>query len=285
MRFIVSRDYSPYGQISLISKLRLGIGAAVLIVATAAITATVMSRWNPFPPRDYEDCAARAATDAKSKDALSVLLSICSTEFKGRRKAGGGYTFYDRCRDRTVDIKGPNPTTDEQKDMREECLAYIDAQARVAAVDRESERKAEQAAQDARAREQQAAQDARAQAQQAEELARARLQARKMAVIPAIHVAVSDFTGCEFNMCTFMKVEVTNESKEALSGLTIGLSTIKTSRDACPSSYAKQEKLNIDLSPGERRGDLIDFVDIEFSKHPVCIKVLDVEFAASARNP
>jgi hypothetical protein len=61
----------------------------------------------------------------------------------------------------------------------------------------------------------------------------------------------------------------------------IGLSTVPTSRDPCPSSYAKQEKLDIKLSPGERRAKQIIFVELEFSKHPVCFKVLDVEFAGN----
>ena len=33
--------------------------------------------WNPFAPKDYEACAESAAKDAKSKAALSVLLSLC----------------------------------------------------------------------------------------------------------------------------------------------------------------------------------------------------------------
>jgi hypothetical protein len=116
-------------------------GAAALIAATAAITAIVVTEWNLLPPRDYEDCAARAAKDAGSKDALSVLLSICRSPFKARRKSGGGYAYYDRCQDRTFDIKGPNPTADEQKYIREQCFTFLDAQARVAAEKEESKRR------------------------------------------------------------------------------------------------------------------------------------------------
>ena len=265
MRFIVSRDYSPYGRIFVISKLKLGIGAAMLILATAAITATVVSKWNPFSPRDYEDCAARSAKDAKSKDALSVLLSICSTEFKGRRKAGGGYTFYDRCRDRAVDIKGPNPTTDEQKDMREECLAYIDAQARVAAEDRESERKAEQAAQEARAEKNKI------------------LLARQWAATPSVNITLIGF-GCsllELLSCDHvdLKFRANNRSKEALSGLAIGLASVPTKNDPCPVSFAFQRETWVSLSPGETGVFEIESLDPEFSKHAVCMKVLDVKIA------
>jgi hypothetical protein len=264
MRFIVSRDYSPYGRVSLNSRLRLGIGAAVLIVATAAVTASVMSRWNPFPPQDYEDCAARSAKDAKSKEALSILLSICGTEFKGRRKAGGGYTYYDRCQDRAVEIKGPNPTTDEQKDMREECLAYLDAQARVAAEDTESERKAQQAAQEASAE------------------ATRKLQARQSAATTAVGV---DLIGFKCSLMTIdcdhadLKFRATNRSKEHLSGLTIGLASAPKKNDVCPVSFSFQVKTWIALSPGETGVFEIISLDPELAKHPLCMKVLDVKIA------
>ena len=226
----------------------------------------------PFPPKDYEDCAERAARDAKSKDALSVLLSVCRTNFVGRRKVGGGYTYYDSCQDRTFDIGRPNPTSDELSHIKKQCLAYLQIQSQIAAEEEESKRKAQQAAQEARAAQLQAAREAKAKAE-------AILQARKLAAIPGIHVTVKSFFDCGFNICTWMEVEVTNGSKEALSSISIGLSTVPTSRDACPSSYAKQKKLDVRLSPGEKRKTTIDFIETEFSKHPVCFKVLDVQFA------
>src|SRR5262249_32237366 len=39
-----------------------------------------------FGPKDYEDCAENAARDAKSKEALSILLYSCDSKFRGRRK-------------------------------------------------------------------------------------------------------------------------------------------------------------------------------------------------------
>jgi hypothetical protein len=254
------------------------LGAGVLVVATAAITAIGVSKWNLFPPKDYEECAERAAKDGKSKDALSVLLSICSSEFEGRRKPGGGYAYYDSCQDRTFDIKGPNPTADEQRHIRERCFTYLDAQARLAAEKEESERKAQQAAREANALE--------IGRQQANQLAlQSAMQARKLAAIPAINVTPGGFDDCGFSMCTFMHVEVINGSKEAISKISIGLSAVSTNKDVCPSSYAKKEEVGIKLSPGERGKAIIDFVDIELSKHPVCIKVLDVQFADVVSNP
>jgi hypothetical protein len=75
----------------LISTARAVLGAAILIVASAAVTATVMSKWNNlFPPTDYEDWAAHAAKTAKSKEALSVLISVCESEFRGRQRMAAG---------------------------------------------------------------------------------------------------------------------------------------------------------------------------------------------------
>jgi hypothetical protein len=49
--------------------------------------------WWPFGPKDYEECAVNAAKEAKSEDALAILLSSCELQFKGRRKPTGGYTL------------------------------------------------------------------------------------------------------------------------------------------------------------------------------------------------
>jgi hypothetical protein len=200
----------------LISKQRAVTAAAILVVATAAITAIAASKWNLFAPKDYEECSERAAKDAKSKDALSVLLSICRADFEGRRKAGGGYTYYDTCQSRTFDIKGPNPSPDEMKYMKMQCSAYLDEEAR-AAERAESERRAQraaqarqlQAAQEARARQVQAAEEARARRLQEEQEARARqvqaaeearraMELKKDSVTRNIHAALTNFECREF---------------------------------------------------------------------------------------
>jgi hypothetical protein len=91
-----------------------------------------MSKWdNLFPPTDYEDCAAHAAKTAKSKEALSVLISVCESEFRARRK--DGYDYYKSCPGRrfdiggTFNIKGPK-TPDEQRYMEGQCSAAIEAE-------------------------------------------------------------------------------------------------------------------------------------------------------------
>src|SRR5262249_11456443 len=156
----------------------------------AAISAMVVTKWNLFAPKDYEECAERAARDAKSKDALSILVSVRRSNFAGRRKAGGGYTYFDQCQERTFDINGPNPTPDEVKSVEEKCRAYLDTKSQMEAEEAEFERKARSAAQQVRAAAQQAEQEARTKAQKAEQdaeqAASAALQARKLAAISSV---------------------------------------------------------------------------------------------------
>jgi len=68
----------------------------------AAITATALAivsggPWfqlsAPSIARDFEDCAEQA--EAASAAQRSALLTDCGARFAGRRKPGGGYTYYD----------------------------------------------------------------------------------------------------------------------------------------------------------------------------------------------
>ena len=57
-------------------------------------------------------------------------LAECNAKFAGRRKPGGGYTYYDFMQDRTFDIAGPNPTPEEQKKIDEQYTAYLERERR-----------------------------------------------------------------------------------------------------------------------------------------------------------
>ena len=231
----------------------------ILLIAAAAISAIAVTKWNFFAPKDYEECAERAARDAKSIDALSVLVSNCRSSFAGRRKAGGGYTYYDQCQESTFDINGPNPTPDEAKYIRDQCMGYLSAKSQMEAEEVELARKKQQAA----------------------AAASSAFEARILATIPAVHVTASGFKDCEAYNGIFCKlsVEVTNGSHEPLSKIVIGISNVMAVGDACPSPHASRFLIDLRLSPGEKRETTIDVLDVEFSKHPLCITVLNVEFA------
>jgi lipoprotein NlpI len=265
----------------------------VIAVATASVAATIaVYHSGLFAPKDYEDCAEGAARNAKSKDALSILISVCRSKFEGRRKLGGGYTYYDSCTESTYDINGPNLTPDELKTFKRLCLRHLDVLAQIEAGEEESKRNKQQAAKEAMAKVQQAEARQYQAEQEAKAEANRRLQARKLAAMAAIHITPKGFkcwmgnTPCDkAGDKVDMEVEVTNRSREALSSVSIGLAFAPMKGSACPLSYAETKTLKVPLSPGETRLHIVDFLDTAFVKHPVCIKVLDAEFVDNQPTP
>jgi hypothetical protein len=106
--------------------------SALLIAAIAACVVLAPSRaqaqWWNSKPADFEDCADRAEKAAKEERAAK--LSECHSKFAGRRKPGGGYTYFDFMQNRHFDIAGPNPTAEEQKQIDEQYIAYLDQERR-----------------------------------------------------------------------------------------------------------------------------------------------------------
>ena len=107
--------------------------AAPLLVAAAGLFLLTSShahaQWWKRAPVDFEECADAAEKSATKAEKTSAL-AICNAKFAGRRKAGGGYTYYDFLQDRTFDIAGPNPTPEEQKKIDESYTAYLADQRR-----------------------------------------------------------------------------------------------------------------------------------------------------------
>ena len=87
------------------------------------------AQWWRGAPADFESCADKAEK-AKSKEDKTAALAECNAKFAGRRKPGGGYTYYDFMQDRTFDIAGPNPTPEEQKRIDEQYTAYLERERR-----------------------------------------------------------------------------------------------------------------------------------------------------------
>jgi len=87
------------------------------------------AQWWRSAPVDFESCAD-VAEQAKTKEEKTAKLAECNAKFAGRRKPGGGYTYYDFMQDRTFDIAGPNPTAEEQKKIDEQYTAYLERERR-----------------------------------------------------------------------------------------------------------------------------------------------------------
>lgn len=102
--------------------------AALFLTAAAGsfllTHAHVQAQWWKRAPVDFEECAD-AAEKAATKAEKTSALGDCNAKFAGRRKPGGGYSYYDFLQDRTFDIAGPNPTPEEQKKIDQAYAAYL----------------------------------------------------------------------------------------------------------------------------------------------------------------
>ena len=58
-------------------------------------------------PRDQEGCVARAAKEAKTNDALKVLVRNCESEFPAKRRDDGTYAYFDAQTEEWIDVSGP----------------------------------------------------------------------------------------------------------------------------------------------------------------------------------
>src|ERR1700748_1747798 len=91
--------------------------------------ARVSAEWWSRAPVDFEECADNAEK-LTTKEARTDALAECNAKFAGRRKLGGGYSYYDFMQDRTFDIAGPNPTAEEQKYIDEQYALFLEKQRR-----------------------------------------------------------------------------------------------------------------------------------------------------------
>jgi hypothetical protein len=108
-----------------------GAGLPVAVIAALILLCPLRAsaQWWSRAPADFEDCG-EAAEKSPSKDARTAALAECNAKFAGRRKPGGGYTYYDFMQDRSFDIAGPNPTAEEQKRIDEQYTIYLENQRR-----------------------------------------------------------------------------------------------------------------------------------------------------------
>ena len=103
--------------------------SALLIAAIAACVVLqplrAQAQWWSRAPADFEECAD-VAEKAATREARKAALTECNAKFAGRRKPGGGYSYFDFMQNRSFDIAGPNPTPEEQKHIDEQYTAFLD---------------------------------------------------------------------------------------------------------------------------------------------------------------
>jgi hypothetical protein len=102
--------------------------SALLLTAACAVVlgaSCAQAQWWSRAPVDFEECADKAENAATKEERRSQLTN-CNAKFAGRRKPGGGYTYFDFMQNRSFDIAGPNPTPEEQKKIDLHYTAYLD---------------------------------------------------------------------------------------------------------------------------------------------------------------
>jgi hypothetical protein len=100
---------------------------AATVVSTILQPQRAIAQWWSRAPSDFEECADVAEKSA-TKEQKTAALADCNAKFAGRRKLGGGYTYYDFMQDRSFDIAGPNPTPEEQKYIDQQYTLYLEKQ-------------------------------------------------------------------------------------------------------------------------------------------------------------
>lgn len=105
---------------------------AAVTLALLAIVGLWLGLGTPPPQlsQDFEGCVERVQAKSPSNDEHAALMTDCNARFAGRRKAGGGYAYYDFMQDRNFDIAGPNPTAEERKEIDRAYMAFLNSQRR-----------------------------------------------------------------------------------------------------------------------------------------------------------
>jgi hypothetical protein len=99
------------------------IAFAALVPITLAAVAFFARGSSLEEARDYEECVEAIMANQSSPasgDEHSSAMTGCNARFAGRRKPGGGYSYYDFRQGRSFDIAGPNPTAEERKQIDHE---------------------------------------------------------------------------------------------------------------------------------------------------------------------
>jgi hypothetical protein len=108
--------------------------AATVVAVTALVIAII---WLSVPSfrmaRDFEECAEWAQKMSLGTERVGRIMD-CGARFAGRRKVSGGYAYYDLLQNRSFDIAGPNPTTDERTRIYTEYKRFLELQRRQAAL-------------------------------------------------------------------------------------------------------------------------------------------------------
>jgi hypothetical protein len=127
------RSLHEYRLVAFMRNLNLRLGPLVFAFIgclVGGIAWVSVPNWFQHSTQDFEQCSEQAEMNSSSKNELKTLLAECDKQFVGRRKVGGGYTYYDALQNRQFDIAGPNPNREEFKYFDEQYTLYLETQKR-----------------------------------------------------------------------------------------------------------------------------------------------------------
>src|SRR6266404_4780738 len=123
-----------------------------LVTAAALVLLALVVLWlgirgsPPQSAQDFEECVEQVQAKRPSNDERGAFMTGCNARFAGRRKAGGGYVYYDFMQDRKFDIAGPNPTAEERKQIVRGYMGFLEAKGEEAVPAKLAKRQNEQLA-------------------------------------------------------------------------------------------------------------------------------------------
>lgn len=250
--------------------------AACLFVSPSQ---TYAQWWNPFAPADFEECSEQAAKEAKTDEALKILLRACSSKFPARRNpSGSGYTFYDSRTDQSFAVAGPLPSAREIELMNRVYQEHL-VQKR-----QDERRQAEEMRKEAELVEK-GRQESLAWDRQIEQLrteAQRKLRERKAAALRSIQIVESK-VGCTSSYWCGSKygtVVVKNASAEVVTRILLGW-TIYPGTDrtkSCTSHHETKKSITVAIPAGETASFNFETSDgPSDGAYRYCITINDVE--------
>jgi hypothetical protein len=109
---------------------KVAVWGLALVAAVAGISLSMVLFDYRNTVKDYEECAEEAKANASSSIEYNKLIAHCGEIFAGRRKPGGGYTYFDFMQNRIFNIAGPNPTEIERKEIDRAYMEFLGRKAR-----------------------------------------------------------------------------------------------------------------------------------------------------------
>jgi hypothetical protein len=106
---------------------------ALIMMALVAVAFSLHGA-DPESAQDFEECVEAIGPSLNqapaSDDAGKGPMTDCNARFAGRRKPGGGYSYYDFMQGRNFDIAGPNPTAEERELIDRAYIEFLDSERR-----------------------------------------------------------------------------------------------------------------------------------------------------------